>query len=295
MDFGSVLTAMVTPFNQKGEIDFNKTTILVDYLIENGTEGLVIAGTTGESPTLSASEKLELFKHVVDVANKRVPVIAGTGSNDTASSIVLTKQAQACGVDAIMLVSPYYNKPSQQGLYKHFEQIAGETSLPIMLYNIPGRSVVNMEADTIIRLSQIDNIVSVKEASGDLDQVATIIENTSSTFSVYSGDDGLTLPMLSIGAIGIVSVASHIIGNEMNRMVKEFKEGNVSNAANIHRRFLPVMKGLFNYPSPTPVKYALQRKGLECGGVRLPLVALSKDEQKVIDDVIKRDLYFKKA
>lgn len=280
MNFGQMLTAMVTPFNENGNIDFEQTTILIEYLLENGTEGLVVAGTTGESPTLSTEEKVNLFKHVVKVVNHRVPVLAGTGSNNTASSIALTKEAEATGVDAIMLVTPYYNKPSQRGLYEHFSAIASETTLPVMLYNIPSRSVVKMSAETIINLSRIENIVSVKEASGDLEQVAAIIENTSKDFSVYSGDDGLTLPMLAIGSVGVVSVASHIIGNEMKEMVQQFMQGNVLQAGSAHRKLLPIMNGLFTSPSPTPVKAALRIKGIETGGVRLPLVSLTEQEEQ---------------
>ncbi|MBM7598543.1 4-hydroxy-tetrahydrodipicolinate synthase [Virgibacillus halotolerans] len=286
MNFGQVLTAMVTPFDSKGNIDLEQTTVLVEYLLENGTEGLVIAGTTGESPTISTEEKLTLFKHVVKVVNNRVPVIAGTGSNDTAASIALTKEAEAIGVDAIMLVTPYYNKPDQRGLYAHFSAIADVTALPVMLYNIPGRSVVNMSAETVIRLSKIKNIVSVKEASGDLDQVSDIIESTNEDFSVYSGDDGATLPMLALGADGVVSVASHVIGNEMNEMVQHFMQGKVKQAAATHRKLLPIMKGLFTSPSPTPVKAALQMKGIETGGVRLPLVPLKEQEEKELKQLI---------
>lgn len=278
MDFGQVLTAMVTPFQKSGEIDFDQTSILIDYLLDNGTDGLVIAGTTGESPTLTTDEKIKLFKHVVKHVNKRVPVIAGTGSNDTASSIELTREAEVCGVDAIMLVAPYYNKPSQQGMYAHFSAIANATELPVMLYNVPGRTVVSMTAETIIKLSQIENIVSVKEASGDLDQVATIIENTRDDFSLYSGDDGLTLPMLAIGANGVVSVASHVIGNEMQAMIHDFYQGKLEKAASSHRKLLPVMNGLFDAPSPSPVKAALQLKGIDTGDVRLPLLRLTKAE-----------------
>lgn len=286
MNFGQVLTAMVTPFDADENIDLERTTVLVDYLLENGTEGLVIAGTTGESPTLSTAEKLTLFKHVVNVVNKRIPVIAGTGSNDTASSIALTKEAEACGVDAIMLVTPYYNKPDQRGLFAHFSAIADATALPVMLYNIPGRSVVNMSAETIISLSKIKNIVSVKEASGDLNQVADIIESTEADFSVYSGDDGFTLPMLALGADGVVSVASHVIGNEMKAMVQYFMQGEVQQAAMVHRKLLPTMNGLFTSPSPTPIKAALQMKGVETGGVRLPLVALTEQEEKQLKQLI---------
>ncbi|PAV30054.1 4-hydroxy-tetrahydrodipicolinate synthase [Virgibacillus profundi] len=286
MNFGNVLTAMVTPFDEDGNMDLEKTTVLIEYLLNNGTEGLVVSGTTGESPTLSTEEKINLFKHVVKVVNKRVPVIAGTGSNNTADSITLTKYAENCGMDAIMLVVPYYNKPSQSGMYEHFTAIAKETTLPIMLYNIPGRSVVKMNAETIINLSKIKNIVSVKEASGDLDQVSEIIEETSDQFSVYCGDDGLTLPMLSIGADGVVSVASHIIGNEIKDMVNNFKKGNVKKAALTHRKLLPVMNGLFSQPSPIPVKTALQMKGIEVGSVRLPLVALTKQEKLELKKIV---------
>lgn len=292
MKFGKILTAMVTPFNENGAINFDETTNLVNYLIDNGTEGLVIAGTTGESPTLTTNEKLELFSHVVKIVDKRIPVIAGTGGNNTQSSIELTKEAEKCGVDAVMLVAPYYNKPNQRGLHEHFKAIAKETTLPIMLYNIPGRSVVKMSADTIIELSKIDNIVSVKEASGDLDQAAEIIENTSDDFTVYSGDDGLTLPLLAVGGDGIVSVASHVIGNEMQQMIQAFEQGDTKRAAKIHRKLLPVMNGLFEAPSPTPVKAALKMKGIQTGGVRLPLVPLSEEEEMRVKTLLD-NLYIK--
>lgn len=286
MNFGKVLTAMVTPLDNSGNIDFKKTTNLIEYLLENGSEGLVVAGTTGESPTLTIDEKVALFKHVVEKVNKRIPVIAGTGSNNTAASVALTKEAEAVGVDAIMLVTPYYNKPNQKGLYEHFATIANETKLPVMMYNIPGRSVVKMNADTIIRLSEIVNIVSVKEASGDLDLVSDVIENTANNFSVYCGEDGITLPMLAIGADGVVSVASHVIGNEMQDMVNAYQTGDIKNAASIHRKFLPIMNGLFVAPSPTPVKAALNMKGIDVGGVRLPLVALTEEEENTLKELI---------
>ncbi|WP_349410552.1 4-hydroxy-tetrahydrodipicolinate synthase [Pseudalkalibacillus sp. SCS-8] len=279
MDFGNVLTAMVTPFDHKGNIDFTKTEKLVEYLIENGSDGLVIAGTTGESPTLTKEEKVALFKHVVKIVNKRVPVIAGTGSNNTHASIELTKQAEAAGVDAVMLVAPYYNKPNPQGIYLHFKSIAESTNLPVMLYNVPGRSIVNMTVDTIVRLSEVDNIVCVKEASGDLEQITEIITKTSDDFKVYSGDDGLTLPTLAVGGDGIVSVASHVIGNEMQSMIAAYRQGDVKTAAEWHRKLLPVMNEMFSAPSPTPVKTALQIIGVDVGGVRLPLVPLSEQER----------------
>ncbi|WP_173918259.1 4-hydroxy-tetrahydrodipicolinate synthase [Halobacillus sp. Marseille-Q1614] len=286
MNFGQVLTAMVTPFDANGDIDFNATRALVNHLIANGSDGLVVGGTTGESPTLTSQEKIQLFQYVVQVVNNRVPVIAGTGSNNTRASIELTQQAEKAGVDAIMLVTPYYNKPSQEGLYQHFQTIAAATSLPVMLYNIPGRSAVNMAPETIIRLSHIENIVSVKESSGDLDAATQIINETADDFSVYSGDDSLTLPMLSIGGAGIVSVSSHIIGSEMKHMVNSYLEGDVQFAASLHGKLLPAMKALFAQPSPAPVKAALNMTGVPVGGVRLPLVELTAEERHILAQYI---------
>jgi 4-hydroxy-tetrahydrodipicolinate synthase len=286
MNFGQVLTAMVTPFDHNGEIDFEATRTLVNHLIDNGSDGLVIAGTTGESPTLTTEEKVEFFKFVVNVVAGRVPVIAGTGSNNTKASISLTRLAEEVGVDGIMLVTPYYNKPSQEGMYQHFKAIAEATALPIMLYNIPGRSVVNMSVETIVRLSNIENIVSIKEASGDLDVMAQIISKTASNFTLYSGDDGLTVPVLAIGGAGIVSVASHIIGNEMQNMINSFKIGDVIKAGALHRELLPIMNALFAAPNPTPVKAALNMRGIQVGGVRLPMVALNDGETRALKSVL---------
>ena len=278
MNFGQIVTAMVTPFDENGEVDFLATRNLINHLIANGSDALVVAGTTGESPTLSEAEKVELFKFTVEVVNGRVPVIAGTGSNSTKESLELTMLAEDVGVDGIMLVAPYYNKPCQEGLYQHFKTIAAATSLPIMLYNIPGRSVVNISVETIIRLSEIPNIVAIKEASGNLDAMAEIIERTPTDFSLYSGDDGLTIPVLAIGGTGVVSVSAHVIGNEMQAMIRNFKIGNIQEAAADHRKLLPIMKELFAAPNPSPVKAALNLKGIPVGGVRLPMIPLN-DEQ----------------
>jgi 4-hydroxy-tetrahydrodipicolinate synthase len=286
--FGRVSTAMVTPFDKKGHIDFAKTTQLVNYLIENGTDSLVVAGTTGESPTLSKEEKIALFDHVVKVVGKRIPVIAGTGGNNTYASIELTKKAEQLGVDAIMVVAPYYNKPNQEGLYQHFKAIAEATSLPVMLYNIPGRSAVNILPDTIIRLSKISNIIAVKEASGDLSAMTHIIANTDNDFLLYSGDDGIAIPVLAIGGVGVVSVASHVIGNEMQEMVHAFLEGENEKAARLHQQLLPLMQGLFAAPNPAPVKTALQVKGLDVGSVRLPLVPLTEQERATLTSILKK-------
>jgi 4-hydroxy-tetrahydrodipicolinate synthase len=290
VSFGRLLTAMVTPFDAYGQLDRSKIKGLVDHLINTGSEGLVVAGTTGESPTLTHAEKLELFSRVLDAAEGRVPVIAGTGSNNTQESIELTKEAETVGVDGIMLVAPYYSKPNQEGLYRHFETIATAVHLPVMVYNIPGRSVVNMSADTIVKLSQIDNIICVKEASGDLDQMAEIIERTSDDFILYAGDDGLTLPTLAIGGHGVVSVASHVVGNQMTDLIEKFLEGHLSDAARIHRGLLPLMRALFANPSPVPVKTLINYLGVEVGGVRLPMVPLDDEAalqlQRVYDRAI---------
>ncbi len=286
MNFGQLITAMVTPFDEQGEIDFPATRNLINHLIENGSDGLVVAGTTGESPTLTNEEKVNLFEFTVQVAGGRVPVIAGTGSNNTRESIQLTQQAEAAGVDGIMLVVPYYNKPSQEGMYQHFKTIARAASLPIMLYNIPGRSSVNMSPETIIRLADIPNIVAVKEASGNLDAMAEIIEHTPADFALYSGDDGLTLPVLSIGGAGVVSVSAHIIGPEMKTMMSHFNSGRIHEASTLHRRMLPIMKELFAAPNPSPVKAALNLEGVAVGGVRLPMLPLTDVQLSSLNRVL---------
>lgn len=287
ISFGRLSTAMVTPFDSKGNIDFDKTTQLIEHLIQSGTDSLVVAGTTGESPTLTAEEKIALFRHTVKVVNDRIPVIAGTGSNNTRASIELSKKAEAEGVDAIMLVAPYYNKPSQEGLFQHFKIIAESTKLPVMIYNIPGRTSVLIDPKTTIRLAnEVPNIMATKEASGSIDIITEIIANTEDDFLVYSGDDGLTLPILSVGGTGIVSVASHVAGNEMKEMVNAFLIGDVQTAASIHQRLLPLFRGLFAAPNPVPVKTALQMKGLDVGGVRLPLIPLTEDERTILSTLL---------
>jgi len=290
VNFGQILTAMVTPFDQDGEIDIRETKNLVNYLIANGTDGLVVAGTTGESATLSTDEKIELFKLVVEAAAGRVPVIAGTGTNSTKATIELTKQAEACGVDGIMLVNPYYNKPSQEGLYQHYKAGAEATKLPVMLYNIPGRTAVNMTPETIIRLSEVNNIVCVKEASADLDAMTQIISGTPDDFTLYSGDDGLTLPILAIGGIGVVSVASHILGNDMQKMISLFKKGQLQEAAVLNGHLRPIMRAMFAQPSPSPVKAALNLKGLNVGGVRLPMLPLTEEELNGLRKILQINL-----
>ncbi|RWZ60438.1 4-hydroxy-tetrahydrodipicolinate synthase [Halobacillus fulvus] len=288
MNFGKILTAMVTPFNRHGDIDYPVTTKLVNYLLENGSEGLVVAGTTGESPTLLDEEKVALWKHVVKTVDGRVPVIAGSGSNGTKSSIDLSLKAEETGVDAVMLVAPYYNKPDQNGLYAHFKKIAENLHLPVMIYNVPGRSVVRIDPETIIKLSAIENIVSVKEATGDLDGMAEIIAGTDENFSIYSGDDHLTLPAYTIGAHGIVSVSSHVIGNDMKKMLDLYDQGKPKEAAALHRKLLPIFHAMFSAPSPAPVKAALEYAGFDTGGLRLPLLPLSEKQKSSIHHLLQQ-------
>lgn len=285
MNLGYISTAMVTPFQQDGSIDFKATETLIEHLLSTGTDSLVVCGTTGESPTLTTSEKLELIQFVVEKVNKRVPIIAGTGSNNTAASIEMSQKAEALGVDALMIVTPYYNKPNQRGMLAHFKAIADATTLPIVVYNIPGRSVVNLEPESIAELSKIPSIQVVKEASGNLDQMTKILATTEDEFLVYSGDDSLTLPLLAVGGSGIISVASHVIGKEMAEMIKAFNDGNHQKAAKIHQQTLPVIKVLFQHPNPVVVKYALSKVGIEVGSLRLPLVEMTDEEKLAYDQV----------
>lgn len=286
MDFGRLITAMVTPFNEQLEIDWGQAGKLIDYLIDvQQSDSLVICGTTGESPTLTDDEKLELFKFAVKHANGRCKIIAGTGSYDTRHSIHLSKLAETCGVDGLLLVAPYYNKPSQEGLYQHFRAIAEATKLPVIVYNVPGRSVVNISVATTLRLAELPNVVGTKDCAG-LDQLASIADKAPNHFRVYTGDDSSTLPALAIGAYGIVSVSSHVVGAVMKEMIQCFLDGNVQEAAKLHQQCLPIFKGLFEFPNPMPVKYALGLRGIPVGGVRLPLVNANQAEATFIENLL---------
>lgn len=282
MEFGRLITAMVTPFDKDLNVNWESADRLIDYLIdEQGTDSLVVCGTTGESPTLTEEEKLELLRFAVSKAKGRCKIIAGTGSNDTKHSIELTKEAEKLGVDGILLVSPYYNRPSQDGLYAHFRAIAESTKLPVMLYNVPKRTGVTIEASTIIRLAQdVPNIVATKEAHDNLDLITTIIGQAPESFKVYSGDDILTLPMMAIGAYGVVSVASHLIGREMREMMEHFLAGRVAEAARLHGKLQPLFNSMM--PNPVRVKTALRVKGFDVGSVRLPLVDGSEEDEVLL-------------
>jgi 4-hydroxy-tetrahydrodipicolinate synthase len=286
VDFGRLVTAAVTPFDDQLRIDWSRFAALIDYLIvEQLSDSLVICGTTGESPTLSDEEKLQLFVAAVKQAAGRCKIIAGTGSFNTEHVVHLTKEAEQTGVDGILLVAPYYSRTSQEGLYRHFRTASECTELPIMLYNVPTRTGINVSAETTLRLADLPNVVASKEAISDFSQLSRMISGASAKFKVYSGDDILTLPALSIGCHGIVSVASHLVGARMKRMIEAYLRGDVTEAAAIHGQLHPIFTGLFSAPSPAPTKYALGRKGIDVGGVRLPLVELEESERRYVDSL----------
>lgn len=272
MEIGRLLTAMVTPFDREGQVDYEQARRLAQALLDSGSDGVVVAGTTGESPTLTLKEKWRLFTEVKRAVGGRGAVIAGAGNYSTQESIELTRESERLGVDGVLLVVPYYNKPTQEGLFRHFEAIARSTSLPCILYNVPSRTVANMNSETVVRLSHIPNIVGIKEASGDLEQAARIIEHMRDDFYVWSGNDQDTLPLLAIGGYGVISVASHLAGAQIKEMIEAFLDGRTAQAARIHRRLTPLVKALFLVSNPSPVKYALNEIGFQVGAPRLPLV-----------------------
>ncbi len=282
VNWGPVVTAMVTPFNENLEVNIDAAQALAELLVQTGSTGLVVSGTTGESPTLSFEEKVTLFRKVKEAVGNRAAVLAGTGSYDTAESVHLSQEAERVGVDGLLLVAPYYNRPSQEGLYQHFKTIAHAVDLPVMIYNIPGRTGVNIEPATLLRLAEISNIVAVKEASGNLNQMSEICAGAPEGFLVYSGDDSLTLPLLAVGGVGVVSVASHVVGRDIRRMCEAFFAGQVQEAKKLHHRMLPLFKALFCTTNPVPVKAALNMMGANVGGVRLPLVEANDREKEIV-------------
>ena len=284
---GRLLTAMVTPFGENGEVDYEQAKRLALALLDSGSEGLVVVGTTGESPTLVRQEEMCLFSEVKSAVGSRGTVIANTGSNSTAEAIEATKVAEQIGVDACLLVVPYYNKPTQEGLYQHFKAVAQSTSLPCILYNVPSRTVVSLSVETVIRLSQIDNIIGIKEASGNLDQIARIISGAKEGFLVWSGNDSDTLLVMALGGYGVVSVASHLVGNQIKEMIDSFVGGRTEEAAGIHRRLLPLVSALFIVSNPIPVKYALNQIGFNVGKPRLPLTEADEKTAAIIKDTLK--------
>ncbi|MFO7928451.1 MAG: 4-hydroxy-tetrahydrodipicolinate synthase [Candidatus Humimicrobiaceae bacterium] len=288
INLGELVTAMVTPFDEGFSLDLKRAFNLGKHLIKNGTDCILISGTTGESPTISDEEKLDLFKFMKKEFGNEVKIMAGTGSNDTRHSIELSKKAEQIGVDALLVVGPYYNKPTQTGLYRHFEAIAEAVRTPIIIYNVPSRTSCNIDASTTIELSKIANIVGVKEASGNLGQVAEISKQTPGGFAIYSGNDSDTLPILILGGQGVISVASHIIGLKIKEMIKLFKDSNLSGAKDIHLNLMELFKAIFIVTNPIPIKKALNLMGIEVGKPRLPLLDMEGKELEEFKHILIR-------
>ncbi|MEA4925559.1 MAG: 4-hydroxy-tetrahydrodipicolinate synthase [Syntrophomonadaceae bacterium] len=271
-------TAMITPYYPDLQVNYKRAGEIAEYLAANGSDGIVVCGTTGESPVLSPEEKTRLFAEIKAKVGDRVEVWAGTGSYDTDASVRLSLAAAKTGVDGLLLVVPYYNKPSQEGIYRHFKAVAERVSIPVMLYNIPGRTGINMLPETVARLAEIENITAIKESSGSMDQMSQLKMLLADKMAIYSGDDSLTLPMVALGAAGVVSIASHLVGNEIKEMLNAFAAGDVKRAQELHNYLFPMFKGLFITTNPVPVKEALNLLGKDVGGLRLPLCQASEAE-----------------
>ncbi|MGM0414559.1 MAG: 4-hydroxy-tetrahydrodipicolinate synthase [Bacillota bacterium] len=284
---GNLYTAMVTPFTESGEVNYEKARELASYLIAEGCDGLVICGTTGEVPTLSHQEKLTLLQNIVAEVGAEAEIIAGTGSYNTEDSIALSREAEEIGVDGVMLVVPYYNKPPQGALYQHFKTVAESIELPVLLYNVPGRTSRNMEAETTIQLAEIDNIVAIKEASGDFNQATEIIARAGDKIDVYSGDDSLTLPLMSLGGKGVVSVAGHLVAAEIKDMIALAMDNDFKRAAEINKKLFPIFTNMFISTNPIPVKTALNMQGWDLGGFRQPLAELEESKKDLLKNLLK--------
>ncbi|MBC7474534.1 MAG: 4-hydroxy-tetrahydrodipicolinate synthase [Candidatus Sericytochromatia bacterium] len=287
LDLGNLMTAMVTPFNQDLEVDYNILQKLSLNLIENKTTGLVVFGTTGESPTLTKEEKLNIVKSVKEISNG-VPVIAGSGSYSTKDTIELSQECEKAGADALLIVSPYYNKPDQRGLYEHFKSVANSVNIPVILYNHPGRTGVTIEVSTLEKLIEIDNIVAIKDSSCNIELSTQYLRVATPNFKVYSGDDSVNFPLYCLGAAGAVSVASHIVGKQISEMFNLIDQKELKKAREIHFSLVDLFKALFCAPSPAPVKAALNLKGINAGGVRLPLTSLTEENYNRILNVVNK-------
>ena len=286
MSIPRLFTAMVTPYKENLEVDYDQAAVLAQYLVDNGSDGVVVCGTTGESPVLGKEEKLQLLEVVLSVVGKKAKVWMGTGANDTKSAVALNQAVEKYPIDGLLSVCPYYNKPTQEGLYQHFKTIAENTALPVIVYNVPGRTGSSITAATMGRLAEFNNIAAVKESSGSLDQVAELVRALPERVLVYSGDDNLTLPMMSAGAVGVVSVASHIAGKEIKAMIEAFVAGDVKKACALHLQLYPLFKGLFVCSNPIPVKKALNLIGMKVGGLRLPLVEANESETAFLKQLV---------
>jgi len=282
MSIPRVFTAMITPFDDKLEVDYDKAAKLANDLLKRGSDALVISGTTGEAPTLSREEKKQLFKTVKEAVGNKAQVWAGTGNNDTKVSVEMNRMAEELGMDGVLCITPYYNKPTQEGLYQHFKTLAQNTSLPIMVYNVPGRTGVNMLPETIARLAEWETIAAVKEASGNIVQMAQLVRLLPERIRVYSGDDALTLPALAVGAVGIVSVASHVAGLDIKAMIEAYLQGNTQEALRLHQKLMPVFEAMFICSNPIPVKESMNLLGYQVGDFRLPLTHAGEKEMAVL-------------
>jgi 4-hydroxy-tetrahydrodipicolinate synthase len=289
INFGRVITAMVTPFDTNGNVNYAVVEKLAEYLAANGSDSIVVCGTTGESPTLTWEEEYELFKVVKSAVNGKAKVIAGTGSNSTSEAIEATQHAAKLGLDGSLQVVPYYNKPPQSGLYHHYEAIAKSCpDLPILLYNVPSRTSQNLLPETVAKLAEISNIVAIKEASGNIDIASQIRATTPPEFTIYSGDDSLTLPLLAVGAKGVVSIASHLVGNRIQEMIQAFEAGQNQLATQIHIELFPLFKVLFCTTNPIPLKAALKMQGWELGAPRLPLTELPENLKQEVESIMQQ-------
>lgn len=289
VDFGKVITAMITPFKEDGSVNYDVAEKLAAHLVQNGTNTFVVCGTTGESPSMTWDEEYQLFKVILQAVSGKAKVIAGCGSNSTKEAISATQQAAKIGVHGSLQVVPYYNKPPQAGLYRHFQAIAeAAPELPLLLYNIPGRTGQNLQPQTVSRLAEIENIVGIKESTGNIDQASEMRRLTPQEFQIYSGDDYMTLPLLSIGAKGVVSVASHLVGLQLQQMIQAFCTGKVEVASNIHLKLFPLFKVLFATANPIPVKTALNLQGWEVGSTRLPLYEAELEFTQKLEAVLEQ-------
>lgn len=287
MKFNGLYTAMITPFTNNNEVDYERLEKNIEFQIQNGVNGLLALGTTGEPPTLSSDEKEKIIDLVIKKVDKRVPVMVGTGSNSTKKTIKNTLQAQNKGADIALVVTPYYNKPTQEGIFQHFKKVVNNTNIPIVVYNIKSRTGRNIETSTLKRIANLKNIIGVKEASGDINQIQDVLNQINKpNFNLLSGDDSLTLPMMSLGAEGVVSVISNLFVKEMSEMVKACKNNNFNKARKIHNKLLPIMRGAFIETNPAPIKEAMSIKDMDTGNVRLPLTKLQKDNKLIIKEII---------
>ena len=286
--FGRLLTAMVTPFNEDGSVNCEAAADFAEWLLANGSDGLVVEGSTGEAATMFMDEKIEVLKAVVERVNGRAPVIVGAGTNCTASTIELINAVEACGVDGLLVVGPYYNKPTQEGYYQHFAAVAKSTTLPIIVYNVPGRTGSNIEPKTIARLAaEFPNIVAVKEAAGNVAQTAELFRVLPENVTIYSGDDGLILPFMSVGARGVISVLGNIGGQMLQDVMQLYSEGKVAEAAELNKKLVPLANSLFIESNPIPVKYAVTKvTGINAGAPRLPLTPISEAGKEKLDAVL---------